>query len=421
MKTHEIRVKIEDFRAIKDADIILDGITVVAGENGAGKSTLSKLLYYIFKLSNEYGKLVELHLKRQLKEIKYFIDILNQEIITIRKGYNLSYSLENEDVWVEAVNFFNPKVTDTIEEARIKRLQNIIADILNDKKNIGCISFQEQLESLKKQIRKYFKKAHTRIEQRPIELLNKRLCELFSTNNLPKEYSILEYDSSVIDCKKEFLGDFHIIRNTTYIDTPMLLGINAFDNTYWDNTNNILKETPSYTHNKNIDYINTITSGKNILNGEAFYRKNILGEDRFIYKRKDDSEFNLLECATGIKAFAMLQMMLKSGFLNKYTLLIIDEPEVHLHPQWIVEYARLIVLLNKYIGVKFFIASHNPDMVSALKYISEKEETDENLNFYLAKRNKPGYTYSYKHLKTDIEPIFNSFNIALKKIGKYGI
>ncbi|OAV74415.1 hypothetical protein Barb7_02090 [Bacteroidales bacterium Barb7] len=129
----------------------------------------------------------------------------------------------------------------------------------------------------------------------------------------------------------------------------------------------------------------------------------------------------MLDCATGIKSFAMLQLMLKNGYLNKYTLLIIDEPEAHLHPQWIVEYARLIVLLNKMLGVKFFIASHNPDMISAIKYISEREETNKKLHFYLSKRNKPKYTYSYKHLGINIEPIFGSFNIALNKIGKYGI
>jgi len=67
--------------------------------------------------------------------------------------------------------------------------------------------------------------------------------------------------------------------------------------------------------------------------------------------------------------------------LSRLDLLIIDEPEAHLHPQWIVEYARILVLLNKKLGVKFMIASHNPDMVSALRYISEKEEILQNVHF----------------------------------------
>ena len=77
--------------------------------------------------------------------------------------------------------------------------------------------------------------------------------------------------------------------------------------------------------------------------------------------------------------------------MSDKTLLIMDEPESHLHPQWIIEYARLIVLLNKQIGVKFFIASHNPDMVSAIKYISEREKSNANLNFYLAQKTNTKY------------------------------
>ena len=35
--------------------------------------------------------------------------------------------------------------------------------------------------------------------------------------------------------------------------------------------------------------------------------------------------------------------------------MIIDEPEAHLHPQWIVEYARLIVLLHKKLVLNFLL------------------------------------------------------------------
>jgi len=104
------------------------------------------------------------------------------------------------------------------------------------------------------------------------------------------------------------------------------------------------------------------------------------------------------------------------------TFLIIDEPEVHLHPQWVVEYARLIVLLNKYLGVKFLVASHNPDMVSAIKYISVKEQVSNVLNFYLAElADSNEESYRYRNLGLDINPIFESFNIALDRINLYGV
>ena len=54
MTTPQIRIKTEGFRAIGKADIIINGITVVAGENGCGKSTISKLLYYLYKTASNY-------------------------------------------------------------------------------------------------------------------------------------------------------------------------------------------------------------------------------------------------------------------------------------------------------------------------------------------------------------------------------
>ena len=113
-------------------------------------------------------------------------------------------------------------------------------------------------------------------------------------------------------------------------------------------------------------------------------------------------------------------MLLKNLYLDENTLLIIDEPEAHLHPQWIVEYARLIILLHKRLGVKFFIASHSTDMVSAIRYISEKDKCLSTVSFYTAEEddNNNGL-YIFKSLGHNIEPIFESFNKSFKALDKY--
>lgn len=140
--------------------------------------------------------------------------------------------------------------------------------------------------------------------------------------------------------------------------------------------------------------------------------------EQYVFKQ-GEQEFRLTDVATGIKAFAILQLLLKNGHLDDRTLLIIDEPEAHLHPQWVVEYARMVVLLNKHLGVKFFLASHNPDFVSALRYIAEREGVGERTNFYLAEEDESNQ-FSYRWLGLDVEPIFASFNIALDRISQYG-
>ena len=86
------------------------------------------------------------------------------------------------------------------------------------------------------------------------------------------------------------------------------------------------------------------------------------------------------------------------------------------------KYARMIVLLHKEIGVKFFVASHSTDMISAIRYIAAKEEVQDKLNFYLAEDSEgTPYEYTYRDLGLDIDPIFKSFNKSLDKIDEYGV
>lgn len=107
--------------------------------------------------------------------------------------------------------------------------------------------------------------------------------------------------------------------------------------------------------------------------------------------------------------------------MNDETLLMIDEPEAHLHPQWIVEFARLLVLLNKELGLKIMIASHNPDMVAAIHDIANKEGVLANTNFYVAQpENSESHQYIFKDLGHEVSEIFESFNIALDNINRYG-
>ena len=164
---------------------------------------------------------------------------------------------------------------------------------------------------------------------------------------------------------------------------------------------------------------------KNILHGEArFVESDSLFEEEgeLRYHSVDHNvDININKTATGFKTFIYLQRLLENGYLNQESLLLIDEPEVHLHPQWIVEYARLLVLLNKELGLKIMLATHNPDMVAALRSIAEYENVLSNTHFYISERDPESSKYVYKDLGSDIEAIFASFNIALSRIQSYGV
>ena len=113
-------------------------------------------------------------------------------------------------------------------------------------------------------------------------------------------------------------------------------------------------------------------------------------------------------------------MLLRNGYIKDNTLLILDEPEAHLHPQCIIEYARIIVLIHKTIGTKFLVSSHSPDMVSAIRYIAETEDCLDHLSFYCAKESEEASgSYSFEAIGDNIEPIFESFNMSYDRLDNY--
>lgn len=458
MNTNLMNLTVSKFRAINKADIKLNGITVVTGENGCGKTTLSRLLYVTIKTSRNFDEIVRRDLNRRLREILRALTDLMQDFARIErisspdnsKEYSIrrvsyrSLLIKNDDdsdlsQYEEKIYSYINTIQDGINdylsektapnakrsrqpliEKRLQRIQQILQTLLNDDNpNKGEKGRMDDvfslLDKLKISIHQSFAAAMRTLESRNNNVFISELYRHFG-DDLKKQFNVIEFGVPITDWEHQKLLMTHGIQDCVYIDTPMAIMSDSYtDNEYWEDLISVLQAPAlAFPLDRQLNLVNKIISG------EVSYSSDTIDDD-FIYKRNDGAVFNLNDCATGIKSFGILQILLNNGRLNKNTILIIDEPEAHLHPQWIVEYARLIVLLNKQLGVKFFIASHNPDMVSAIKYIAQKEKVADSLNFYLAHKLPNTYSYYYIDLQRNIDPIFESFNIALDRINQYGI
>ncbi len=145
---------------------------------------------------------------------------------------------------------------------------------------------------------------------------------------------------------------------------------------------------------------------KSLINGE--FKK---GDDGIFRFHREGQKLDLIDIATGIKYFGILQVLLNNNHLNSYSLLILDEPEVHLHPKWQLEMAKIIVNLVKN-GVKVVVNSHSPYMIEALELYAKKE--DINRNFYLAKKEDD---YSiFLDVSDNLEPIYETLAEAIETL-----
>ena len=155
--------------------------------------------------------------------------------------------------------------------------------------------------------------------------------------------------------------------------------------------------------------------------GGRYGNRRMVTAKKWQFERSDGKgAYPLEECATGIKAFSVLNFLYTRGLLNNRSLLIVDEPESHLHPQWILEYAKILVKLNKNLGVRLLLATHSPDMLNAIRRVANVDEVPD-LRFYLAYEivaDGP-QKYKFESLGRNVEPIFSAFNLAMDKTEAY--
>lgn len=104
-------------------------------------------------------------------------------------------------------------------------------------------------------------------------------------------------------------------------------------------------------------------------------------EPGFEYIHKD-YRLNLSNLATGTKLFAIMKMLISKEILDNETMLILDEPESHLHPEWQNIFAELLVLLVKDVDCRILLTTHSPNFLLAIEAFMYKHNIIEKCNFY---------------------------------------
>lgn len=365
-----MKVKMSGIGALPDLNIALNGLTVITGMNGTGKSTLLKAIYSVFQPSYAF----------ESKKIVESIDLL-REIIQSSLGLG-AYSLNSgvDELMKQAKSIPDNRINDDDIQTR-----TFIEDLLNGKKN------QEFYEMMIK---------------RGIEIEFGSLSQF--TNLRKGGKAIMEIVCRTGNCKCEVDSDntrwdgaTGRLPNIIYYDTPFVMdqpvSIPIMDDhrmilskMIHDKGPNTILKTIGHSNRKNFDDAMTRVVGGNFTTGAKSYIT------------PDGVEIDIRNMAAGMKVFAIMRILLEKRYLNSDSILLLDEPEIHLHPSWINILANAVVALTKDIGVKVVMTTHNPQLLMAIESVSKTSGV--HTDYYNLSRN--GNEISFNDVSEDLQPVY---------------
>ena len=118
----------------------------------------------------------------------------------------------------------------------------------------------------------------------------------------------------------------------------------------------------------------------------------------------------------GLKSFGLLLAAIKYQALKSEDVIILDEPEIHLHPEWQLKYAELIVLLQKALDLTVLLTSHSPDFIQALYLYARKYGSAKKLNAYISRVESAGTVTFDGVIPDDWDRVFDKFMSPIEQL-----
>ena len=377
-----MKLTINNIGKLKNAEVEINGITVIAGENDTGKSTVGKILWSVF---NGFYKIDEKVYKEKVSELEKIVDKLMKEngydkITDNFKDFFGIFDRTEEKIAIELLknnkNYSEDEIKIIInnykKDLKIGNISNFVQEIndtlkILDEEIIKVIISRVMNREFHNQINTVFSK-----EKRNIGKINFEIKEMNIDLNIE--------NNKISDIRNYFTLNNEIM----YIDNLSVLDKHDYEdenhqthlerNVFSENENNVISEIKVQKKLNNI-----YQKLNNVLSGEILENKN----DKLIY-RKNGEDIDLKNLSAGLKTFAIIKMLLQNGTLEENGTIILDEPEIHLHPEWQVKLAELIILFQKEFGMHILLTTHSPYFLKAIQVYTKKYEIENKCRYYMS-------------------------------------
>ena len=134
---------------------------------------------------------------------------------------------------------------------------------------------------------------------------------------------------------------------------------------------------------------------------------------------RDNVSFSMKTSSSGLKQIGSIQMLINNNQLARNDFLIIDEPEVNLHPEWQVRLAELLVLLVHDLNVTVYVNSHSPHFIEAIEVLSVKYGLRDETRFYMTSFVEEFNKYDFVELDySNLRELYRNLGNPYNEINK---
>ncbi|MEK0280241.1 AAA family ATPase [Bifidobacterium mongoliense] len=448
-----MKLRVDGVGKIRHTEIELNGITVIAGPNNTGKSTLGKTLFALVNAQKDFSNNVFADIVESVQDaLLGYLDSLGRFPIAYDANIRSLPRILTK-TFITASSVDSAMISRWLKKQAASAMQDDSSDAENDEEShifvgrklsktklseiykemagrkAAALSFRKKCAAIFGRKTAYFRSKFAQTEFQGV--FQSQPISLIKGSDMKASVSLIDDSSAALLTSKvvfadgrctlaaENLGEqYNVLMLDSPNDITYLLDDGAESNSrYWSSRARnrwwVSSSTGSLIEDQTRRIISSgAATSASLLNGSGKDSSedlvgNILkllntahsgsvGKDsdgRLVMNEPDIDVVKplmLANASMGVKSVELLKELLRRGVIGKNTFLVLDEPEIHLHPEWQLIYARALVMMARELGVKILVTTHSPYFAEALYVYSKKLQIDGLKKVYVPNKNEDG-------------------------------